>query len=176
MHWPLALEFSEVLVKKSSVPTSVLLKVGPGNLHFKIAPQVILRHSKVCRDRKLVRNRKKKKKDLTGKWKVDIPTLVHLFIWCVLSTSIMPGPGYTLWLEHLSLSLWGLHSMINKDTLLVYPPLTTWPIWQIWLPPFSWDPPLPSIQFSKWVSARVHCPVSLLFCCLSLAVGFLSAF
>lgn len=99
---------------------------------------------------------------------------MHLFICCVLSTSVMPGPGYTLWLEDLSLSLWGLHSMINKDTLLVYLPLTAWPIWEIWLLPFSWDPPLPSIQFSKWVSAPVHCPVSLLFCCLSLALGFLS--
>jgi len=47
---PSAPEFSGVLVVNSSASTSVLPKVGLGNLHFIIAAQVILKCSKVYRE------------------------------------------------------------------------------------------------------------------------------
>lgn len=58
-----ASQFSEVLIKKSSVPASVLLEVHPGHLHFKIVLWVIHRHYNFCKGWKPVRD---KKNDLMG--------------------------------------------------------------------------------------------------------------
>lgn len=112
-----------------------------GNFKICILKQVILKCSKVCRDWKPVRDGRKI--DFMGSWglieRADIPSLRHLFIWCISNTCCVPGPEYILWFsleQHLSLTSWADTQWLIKTL----PFLKAWPIFASWLLTYSRDP------------------------------------